>query len=97
MHAGPALLSPLCALLPSPMPPNDFPSLKAKQLLAVLLREPLGYVITRRTGSHRTLKAEGRPTIRFAFHDKVTVRPRLVRKILVDDVGLDEDEARDLL
>jgi hypothetical protein len=33
----------------------------------------------------------------FAFHDRATLRPALVRKILIKDVGLAEDEARKLL
>lgn len=77
------------------MPP--FPSMKAKQLLAVLMREPLGYRIVRQRGSHRTLAAPGRPRILFASHDRHTLPPGRVRKILVDQVGLDEQEALDLL
>lgn len=38
---------------------DDFPSMKAKALLAVLMREPLGYRVTRQRGSHRTLCAPG--------------------------------------
>ena len=77
------------------MPP--FPSMKAKRLLAVLMREPLNYRIVRRTGSHRTLKAPGRPRVTFAFHDREELRPRVVRDVLVNQVGLEETEARDLL
>jgi hypothetical protein len=33
----------------------------------------------------------------FSFHDGVTIAPGLVRKILCGDVGLDEDEALELL
>jgi len=43
------------------------------------------------------MEADGRPSFTFAFHDKATIRPALVRKILVEDVGLAEDEARKLL
>ncbi len=35
--------------------------------------------------------------VTFAFHDKATIRPALVRKILFKDVGLAEDDARKLL
>ena len=76
---------------------NDFPSLKARRLLAILMREPLNYRVVRQTGSHRTLRAPGRPAVVFAAHDKATLAPGLVRKILVRDVGLDEDAARRLL
>jgi predicted RNA binding protein YcfA (HicA-like mRNA interferase family) len=71
--------------------------MKARQLLAVLQREPLGYKIVRQRGSHHRLAAPGRPSFTFAFHDGDTVAPGLVRSVLVGDVGLEEDEALDLL
>lgn len=76
---------------------TDFPSMKARDLLAVLTREPLSYEIVRQRGSHRRLKAHGRPPITFAFHDRATVGPGAVRKVLCRDVGLGEDEALKLL
>lgn len=76
---------------------DGFPSLKARQLLAILTREPLNYRIVRQAGSHRMLAAPGRPHILFAFHDKQTVRPHVVRRILCHDVGLEPGEARELL
>lgn len=71
--------------------------MKAKRLLAVLERKPLGYRVVRRSGSHRRLEAPGRPPLTFAFHDKATIPAGLVRKILTEEVGLAEDEARKLL
>jgi len=71
--------------------------MKARRLLAVLEREPLNYRVLRRSGSHRRLEAPGRPSLSFAFHDKATVPPYVVRKVLVRDVGLAEDEARKLI
>jgi predicted RNA binding protein YcfA (HicA-like mRNA interferase family) len=76
---------------------NPFPSVKAKRLLAILKRKPLGYRVTRQSGSHRRMEAPGYPPLTFAFHDKATIPAGLVRKILVRDVGLAEDEARKLL
>jgi predicted RNA binding protein YcfA (HicA-like mRNA interferase family) len=76
---------------------TDFPSMKARDLLAVLMREPLSYEIARQRGSHRRLRAPGRPPLTFAFHDRATVAPGLVRKVLCRDVGLPEDEALKLL
>jgi predicted RNA binding protein YcfA (HicA-like mRNA interferase family) len=76
---------------------NPFPSMKAKRLLAILEREPLSYKVKRQSGSHRRMESKGHPPFTFAFHDKATIRPALVRKILVKDVGLAEDEARKLL
>lgn len=76
---------------------SQFPTMKAKRLLAVLEREPLNYRVSRQSGSHRRMEAPGRPPLTFAFHDKATVPSGLVRKVLVRDVGLAEDEARKLL
>lgn len=76
---------------------SQFPSLGAKQMLAVLLREPLGYEIVRQKGSHRHLQATDRPPLLFSYHDRATVPPGVVRKILVKDVGLTVDEALDVL
>jgi predicted RNA binding protein YcfA (HicA-like mRNA interferase family) len=76
---------------------GQFPTLKAKRLLAVLEREPLNYRVSRQSGSHRRMEAPGRPPLTFAFHDRATVPSGLVRKVLVTDVGLAEDEARKLL
>ena len=76
---------------------TQFRSMKAKRLLAVLERKPLGYRVVRQAGSHRRMEAQGRPPLTFAFHDKATIPAGLVRKILIKDIGLAEDEARKLL
>lgn len=76
---------------------NPFPSMKAKRLLAVLERQPLDYEVVRQSGSHRRMRSPGHPPLTFAFHDGATIPAGLVRKILVKDVGLDEEEARKLL
>jgi predicted RNA binding protein YcfA (HicA-like mRNA interferase family) len=76
---------------------DRFPSLKAQRLLSVLGREPLRYRVVRQRGSHRRLEADGHPPLAFAFHDADTVPGGMVRKILVDQVGLDEAAARELL
>lgn len=77
------------------MPP--FPSMKAKRLLAILMREPLNHRVARQRGSHRWLASPDYPSFSFAFHDRDEVKPHKVRKVLVKDVGLGEDEALDLL
>ena len=71
--------------------------MKAKRLLAVLERKPLAYEVVRRSGSHRRMQSPDYPPLTFAFHDGATIPAGLVRKILVKDVGLDEEEARKLL
>jgi predicted RNA binding protein YcfA (HicA-like mRNA interferase family) len=78
-------------------PVNPFPSMKARRLLAVLERQPLGYRVVRQAGSHRRLESSDYPALTFAFHDKATVPAGLVRKILIRDVGLVEEQARKLL
>lgn len=76
----------------------QFPSMKACDLLRVLAREPLCYQEDRRSGSHMRLTSDrGYGDLVFAFHDRDTVSPHLVRKILVKDVGLTVDEAAELL
>jgi len=72
--------------------PNPFPSLRAPAMLAVLTRE-LGYKIDRQQGSHRRLKAKGRPSLTFAFHDRESLSPGEVRDILMKQVGLSKEEA----
>ncbi|MDO8187175.1 type II toxin-antitoxin system HicA family toxin [Conexibacter sp. JD483] len=76
---------------------DDFPSMKAKALLAILTRDPLGYRIVRQRGSHRRLRAPGRPPVQFAWHDRETLAPGEVRAVLTRYVGLDRRAALDLL
>lgn len=76
---------------------SRFPSIKAKRLLSILESKPLNYRVIRQSGSHRRLESPGHPPFTFAFYDKATVKPALVRKILTKDIGLAEAEARKLL
>lgn len=81
----------------SPGRVGDFPSLKAKQLLRILKRNPLNYQVVSQTGSHRKLESDGRPPINFAWHDRATVPPRAIKQLLVSKIGLTEEEAHDCL
>lgn len=66
-------------------------------MMSILQREPLGYEIVSQRGSHRKLESRnGYPPLMFSYHDKATVPPGVVRKILVVDAGLDEDDAAGL-
>jgi predicted RNA binding protein YcfA (HicA-like mRNA interferase family) len=56
-----------------------WPSLKAKRVLASLLR--LGWRIKRQTGSHKTLERAGWPDMVFAFHDGDEIGPRMMARI----------------
>lgn len=76
---------------------DRFPSMRWPQLERILTRSPLNYRVTSHEGSHRKLEASGRPTLYLSFHDRQELASGLVRKILVHDVGLNEDEAHNLL
>lgn len=73
-----------------------FPSLKARALMRLLTRE-LGYEVVRQRGSHRTLRANGRPQILFAYHDGASLAPGIVADVLCKQVGLDTETALALL
>lgn len=76
---------------------GEFPSCRWPALERILRREPLGYSIIRQTGSHRTLRAPGRPELHLSFHERQEISGGMLRKILVRDVGLTEEEALALL
>jgi predicted RNA binding protein YcfA (HicA-like mRNA interferase family) len=76
---------------------NGFPALKARRLRAVLERKPLSYRVVRQSGSHKRMKSRSYPPFTFSVHDGSTVSPVLVRKVLIEDVGLAEAEAMRLL
>lgn len=58
---------------------SQWPSAKARQVLAALLR--LGWGIKRETGSHRILSRPGWPDVVFAFHDRDEIGPRMLARI----------------
>ena len=72
--------------LPPSKPSSDWPSTKAKQALAALLR--IGWRIKRQSGtSHRILERAGWPDMLFAYHDRVTLGPTAM-KVLAKKTGL---------
>ncbi len=59
---------------------SNWPSTKAKQVLAALLR--IGWSIKRQSGgSHRVLSRSGWPDFVFSFHDRVEVGPRMLARM----------------
>ena len=58
---------------------SQWRSIKAKRLLAVLLR--IGWSIKRQDGSHKTLERIGYPDYVFAFHDGDEIGPKMLAKI----------------
>ncbi len=76
----------------------QFPSLKAKKMLALLTRSPLNYQVVSCVGSHRKLQsALGYPPLNFSFHDSYTLSPGEVREILTKKVGLTDRGALNLI
>ncbi|MHB9150019.1 MAG: type II toxin-antitoxin system HicA family toxin [Thermoleophilia bacterium] len=58
---------------------SDWPSTRAKFVLAALLR--IGWQVGRQTGSHRVLTRAGWPNLVFAFHDRDEIGPRMLARI----------------
>jgi predicted RNA binding protein YcfA (HicA-like mRNA interferase family) len=58
---------------------SDWPSTRAKLVLAALLR--IGWQVGRQTGSHRVLTRPGWPNLVFAFHDGDEIGPRMLARI----------------
>lgn len=67
----------------------QWPSTKAKQALAALLRA--GWRIKRQTGSHRVLEKPGWPNYIFAHHDRRELG-RFAMEQLAKDTGLKIDD-----
>jgi predicted RNA binding protein YcfA (HicA-like mRNA interferase family) len=58
---------------------SQWPSIKAKRLLAVLSR--LGWEVKRQSGSHKTLSRNGWPDFVFAFHDGDEIGPKMLARV----------------
>ena len=58
---------------------SEWPATKARRVLAALQR--IGWRIVRTSGSHRTLRREGCPQYRFAYHDKEQLGPVILAEI----------------
>lgn len=70
---------------------DRFPALSGaalRRLLVVLCGPP-----ERGRGSHQTFRSRAGTPFTYAFHDRKEVTGSIVRRILVNDVGLSEDEA----
>ena len=58
---------------------SQWPSLKARLVLATLLR--IGWRVKRQTGSHRTLTRPNWPDVVFAFHDGEEIGPKMLARL----------------
>ena len=70
---------------------SQWPSTKAKRVLAALLR--IGWRIKRETESHKTLERDGWPDVVFAFHDRDEIGPRMLAR-LSKHTGLKPEDLR---
>lgn len=68
---------------------TQWPSMRAKRVLAALLR--LGWAIKPQTWSHRVLTRPGWPDVVFAFHDGEEIGPRMLAR-LVRHTGLTPEQ-----
>jgi predicted RNA binding protein YcfA (HicA-like mRNA interferase family) len=59
---------------------SEWPSARARQVLAALLR--IGWTVKRQSGtSHRVLTRRGWPDYVFAFHDPEELGPKMLARI----------------
>ena len=58
---------------------SQWPSSKAKRVLAALLRS--GWQIKRQSGSHRTLAKVGWSDVVFAFHEGEEIGPKMLARL----------------
>jgi len=68
---------------------SSFPSTKAKQVLAALVR--IGWLVKRQTGSHKVLQREGYDDFVFAFHQGEEIGSRMLQRI-AKKTGLTPDD-----
>ena len=68
---------------------SQWPSVKAKHLLAALLR--IGWQVKRQSGSHKTLARDGWPDFVFAFHDNDEIGPKMLARV-AKHTGLSPEE-----
>jgi predicted RNA binding protein YcfA (HicA-like mRNA interferase family) len=58
---------------------SEWPSAKARRVLAALLR--IGWILERERGSHKTLTRPGWPNYVFAYHDGEEIGPTTLARI----------------
>ena len=75
----------------------NFPTMKSRELLRILQQKPLSCSIMRTRGSHRTLRTPSGRTFRYAHHDAKELSGYQVRDVLMNDLGLTEKEALEVL
>lgn len=77
---------------------DQFPSMRWPELRRVLERKPLEYVLERRSGARMVFKStNGYPDLHLAFSEDAELPRGQVRQILTQSVGLEDEEARELV
>jgi predicted RNA binding protein YcfA (HicA-like mRNA interferase family) len=61
---------------------NQFPSTKAKRVLATLKK--IGWRVKRQTGSHKVLERDGWEDFVFAFHDGEEIGSRMLNPVQLE-------------
>jgi|ERR1039458_731802 predicted RNA binding protein YcfA (HicA-like mRNA interferase family) len=83
---------------PIPFAVGEFPSMKVRAMLRLLTGDRLGYSIARQKGSHWILySAKGYGRVLLSDHDGGEMGGNRVRKVLCDQVGLELEEALELV
>ncbi|WP_366144673.1 type II toxin-antitoxin system HicA family toxin [Acidithiobacillus sp.] len=77
LRSGPLLIPRTKGKCPPPqLPSSQWPSLKARLVLAALIR--IGWRVKRQSGSHRTLSRPDCPDVVLAFHDEACQADRAI-------------------
>ena len=58
---------------------SDWKSVKARRLLAALLR--IGWKVKRQTGSHKILERSNWSDVVYAFHDNEEIGPKMLARV----------------
>lgn len=73
---------------------HKFKSLKARVFYRLLTSNPLNYRLgSIKSGSHRMLISQGRKQITFSWHDNAEIPGYIVKRILIENAQLSEEEA----
>ena len=76
---------------------RKIPSMKITRLLRIICSEPLNYRILRIHGSHRFLVSSNYPSFVLSTHHGREVPSNKVKSILINEIGLSEEEAWKLI
>ena len=87
----------VCILWGMVQPASRFPALKPNKVLSLLHEVGYRRIPGRGKGSHTMMRAQGRKTILVPMHKGKEIAPVHLRKMLVEDAGLSDEEIDALL